>query len=162
MLSEEFKTTIGFIYWVLILIVLEDALWGLLQAINDMNNNGLNPYCIGRCSLRSYHPMSERLERSLNPYCIGRCSLRSFAWNQAVPNLIVLILIVLEDALWEIHRRPMGEVVMVLILIVLEDALWVQGVYRRNKVVSTVLILIVLEDALWANKPVLCYQVHRS
>ena len=35
----------------------------------------------------------------LNPYCIGRCSLSGFTREQFVISFAVLILIVLEDAL---------------------------------------------------------------
>jgi len=62
----------------------------------------------------------------------------------------VLILIVLEDALWEILVKLPGIFCLVLILIVLEDALWGDNKTNEIDYVIFVLILIVLEDALWA------------
>ena len=63
-------------------------------------------------------------------------------------NSFVLILIVLEDALWEWNKYTKLEYGLVLILIVLEDALWV-WVWWSDALICVVLILIVLEDALW-------------
>jgi len=64
----------------------------------EINDSGLNPYCIGRCSLSIIWPMAPSERISLNPYCIGRCSLREQK-KQMNERLKVLILIVLEDAL---------------------------------------------------------------
>jgi len=85
---------------------------------------GLNPYCIGRCSLSSI--CNERLiqiKMCLNPYCIGRCSLSRSLSIESTESL-VLILIVLEDALWGMRDAIKVIRKKVLILIVLEDALW--------------------------------------
>ena len=68
--------------------------------------------------------------------------------NGCVSNYWVLILIVLEDALWAGNSWSISEYVAVLILIVLEDALW-DKLLNELKATESVLILIVLEDALW-------------
>ena len=86
--------------WVLILIVLEDALW----------------------EKKSVFILKSLLIR-LNPYCIGRCSL-SLRIMTEKNSWIVLILIVLEDALWAYNKTQVIPYKNVLILIVLEDALW--------------------------------------
>ncbi len=62
----------------------------------------------------------------------------------------VLILIVLEDGLWECLITMLLNIFRVLILIVLEDGLWeIPG--RSKAYCKDVLILIVLEDGLWGS-----------
>ena len=62
----------------------------------------------------------------------------------------VLILIVLEDALWDYENsNKSNRNFSVLILIVLEDALWEFYQIIEKLKLNFVLILIVLEDALW-------------
>jgi len=68
------------------------------------------------------------------------------AWKQMIKG--VLILIVLEDALWVKKQWGNEREFYVLILIVLEDALWAETQISNDKK-PYVLILIVLEDALW-------------
>ena len=61
---------------VLILILLEDTLWGILTSITETEMPSLNPYSIGR-------------------YSVSRGSFVDI-WGRR----IVLILILLEDTLW--------------------------------------------------------------
>ena len=55
----------------------------------------------------------------------------------------------LEDALWGNNKYDVLVLPKVLILIMLEDALWVQWLIHLHKNNTKVLILIMLEDALW-------------
>ncbi len=111
-------------YLVLILVVMEDALWPTGLETVKIRRTCLNPCCNGRCSL------------TLCPLWIrSRCT-----W--------VLILVVMEDALWLCPWRPLLPSPLVLILVVMEDALWL--ILKGMRFIErTVLILVVMEDALW-------------
>ena len=112
---------------VLILILLEDAHWGSsLDYASKRGKDCLNPYFIGRCSLRLGRWTIQSMLLCLNPYFIGRCSLRSLNTLRTRPTDMrlnpyfigrcslrqqlrcrvherrVLILILLEDAHWEL------------------------------------------------------------
>ena len=110
---------------VLILILLEDTLWVWEKIATSHNTQCLNPYSIGRYSVRTRFFRSHRKANS------------------------VLILILLEDTLWATNQEENIKLLQVLILILLEDTLWeflywTQVLFRRG-----VLILILLEDTLW-------------
>ena len=85
---------------VLILIILEDALWDFVY---------------GKIQ---FHPAC------LNPYYTGRCSLSEEDGKKITETREVLILIILEDALWAEEVNSSAKQCLVLILIILEDALW--------------------------------------
>ena len=88
---------------VLILILLEDTLWAQ--------------------KLISYGDFCKRL----NPYSIGRYSLRSAKDAPFEDGRFVLILILLEDTLWVQSCVLVAQLLLhVLILILLEDTLWEQ------------------------------------
>jgi len=147
-ISKAWKCNTGI--RVLILIVLEDALWVPCISASAISQTCLNPYCIGRCSLSQRILLcvtrfievlilivledalwvnerwtNDERTNCLNPYCIGRCSLSSETSGVFQGADPVLILIVLEDALWENVIVVIAPTIEVLILIVLEDALWV-------------------------------------
>ena len=110
--------------------------------------NCLNPCCSGICSLRGVCLLFLLQWWSLNPCCSGICSLRGCDNVDETGGALVLILVVVEYALWELfwHRE--------------------QGVYgslnpccsgicslsveiRAKEVRRSVLILVVVEYALW-------------
>ena len=96
------KASTAQVLWVLILILLEDTLWGR----------------------------------------------KVTAWT---PNKVVLILILLEDTLWVGRKVGTKSKQPVLILILLEDTLWGVWSWFWNWL-CRVLILILLEDTLWVVK----------
>ena len=135
---------------------MEDTLWVKSKGLKKGNRSCLNPYSIGRYSLRI-----------INKY------------NTMANKSFVLILILLEDTLWGgciLHARE--SLCGVLILILLEDTLWEKvcsvwqttsyslnpysiGRYSLSRSSTTcscqhwfVLILILLEDTLWVNRKV--------
>ena len=140
--------------FVLILILMEYALWVLLEPVDDLKF-GLNPYSNGICSMR----MATRGQT-------GACLLA------------VLILILMEYALWaSISRKYLLVIKWVLILILMEYALWElvlvlamltlslclnpysNGICSMSillnvdeNVPAYVLILILMEYALWVLK----------
>ena len=62
--------------------------------------NGLNPYYVGRCSMRLKRWLFIHLLSScLNPYYVGRCSMSTPFGKNSNNFPRVLILIMLEDAL---------------------------------------------------------------
>ena len=91
------------------------------------------------------------VQRGLNPYSNGRYSMR---W----PNFRncwvtrVLILILMEDTLWDYPRCKGWWCACVLILILLEDTLWVAQYGKQQLDERQVLILILMEDTLWGRK----------
>ena len=111
---------------------------------------GLNPYSIGRYSVSVYgFGEMQKLFTSLNPYSIGRYSVSLLRFDLLVENIsclipysigrysvshyifslkkrlfCVLILILLEDTLWDVELGYFGKTIYVLILILLEDTLW--------------------------------------
>ncbi len=152
---------------------MEDALWPLQRMVNLHGMVCLNPCCNGRCSLTSANFAESSSTKSLNPCCNGRCSLTGSKGSQKGQEPHVLILVVMEDALWRRYVTCQDTIGVVLILVVMEDALW-RSVSRREggsiaclnpccngrcsltKVLllvwnrgRIVLILVVMEDALW-------------
>ena len=116
--SEEIKI-------VLILVVMEDALWVPYLVSVLLAKFRLNPCCNGRCSLRRWEYQGAwRCFKCLNPCCNGRCSLRQQGNEKTKDFNRVLILVVMEDALWEVTQSPKAIIKEVLILVVMEDALW--------------------------------------
>ena len=105
---------------VLILVVVEYALWVTTKSLKIISKLSLNPCCSGTCSLRS--PPTTTTPR--------------YSW--------VLILVVVEYALWASIDLRKTLINIVLILVVVEYALWV---YTPS---GMVLILVVVEYALWA------------
>ena len=138
---------------VLILILMEYALWEKEREVYDNNNDGLNPYSNGICSVRTAWSASmwslqfkvlililmeyalwEQLKLDekgvahgcLNPYSNGICSVRGQkCWGYS-KNTRVLILILMEYALWvdESLLAMCEKASRVLILILMEYALW--------------------------------------
>ena len=133
--------------------------------------NCLNPCCCGRWSQRTSFSSLTEQRQGLNPCCCGR-------WSQSVQEVsqdggqTVLILVVVEDGLREIHRLDYRNVNVVLILVVVEDGLrdvswqldrkfkgeglnpcccgrWSQSLtLGQNGLFYDVLILVVVEDGL--------------
>ena len=85
--------------------------------------------------------------KSLNPCCNGRWSRTDF--RKAMEDwLWVLILVVMEDDLWQPFSEPSSSTSNVLILVVMEDDLW--PLIRKSMVICLkVLILVVMEYGLW-------------
>ena len=93
-----------------------------------------------------------KLTSSLNPYSNGICSVRDVPVQRPYHHSDVLILILMEYALWEeriqmLYSIPQG----VLILILMEYALWAFDVHV-NMITDSVLILILMEYALWDSR----------
>ena len=62
----------------------------------------------------------------------------------------VLILVLVEDALWGAFNKYRGNTLPeVLILVLVEDALWVYPDDSKDAGKKIVLILVLVEDALW-------------
>ena len=64
--------------------------------------------------------------------------------------LLVLILVLVDDALWETIKIVQVSNYIVLILVLVDDALWVQSIITVGTVIR-VLILVLVDDALWGN-----------
>ena len=127
-----------------ILVVVEDALEGVLWKISSITGKCFNPCCGGRCSRRDlsilgrlHHTMFQslllwkmlskppsstnlRLSRSFNPCCCGRCSRRPCLVLRS-QSISVSILFVVEDALEENERYFVYRCSNVSILVVVED-----------------------------------------
>ncbi len=63
-------------YQVLILILMEYALWGADGRADGAGGCGLNPYSNGICSMSSETTKSNIYKECLNPYSTGICSMR--------------------------------------------------------------------------------------
>ena len=61
----------------------------------------LNPCCNGRCSLSCRTSMFRNIAACLNPCCNGRCSLSLKRESNRPCHRSVLILVVMENALWD-------------------------------------------------------------
>ena len=96
----------GWLWGVLILVVMEYALW-VTEAQLSRFAESLNPCCNGICSLRWCVTAPARRRKSLNPCCNGICSLR-VKENTIKANQVVLILVVMEYALWGWRGRWIG------------------------------------------------------
>ena len=92
------------------------------------------------------------LRTSLNPCFNGICSLRTALWMTWIPVMSVLILVLMEYALWVVFPfYDNVDVTIVLILVLMEYALWVLPRTLKPMGNLTVLILVLMEYALWAN-----------
>ena len=134
---------------VLILILLEDTLWVWEKIATSHNTQCLNPYSIGRYSVRTRFFRSHRKANSVLILILLEDTLWATNQEANIKLLQVLILILLEDTLWATNQEENIKLLQVLILILLEDTLWeflywTQVLFRRG-----VLILILLEDTLW-------------
>ena len=139
------------------------------------NWSSLNPYYIGRYSMRSCEWRSRRgTPRSLNPYYIGRYSMSIKFLKYAILFFSLNPYYIGRYSMSYTKCNSHGGFKSVLILIILEDTLWVQyhgyssymaenglnpyyiGRYSMRifniwpKIKNMiVLILIILEDTLW-------------
>ena len=88
---------------VLILVVMEDGLWPATNGSLHRCRKGLNPCCDGRWSLTGIATNSWTATLTgLNPCCDGRWSLTGFSFELKFNNIYVLILVVMEDGLWQV------------------------------------------------------------
>ena len=108
---------------VLILVVMEDALWAEIQRL-EWHLNSLNPCCNGRCSLRVQLMLRCCLTQRLNPCCNGRCSLSNCFWVKRVDNKSLNPCCNGRCSLSPSVSRSLRMNNPVLILVVMEDALW--------------------------------------
>ena len=76
--------------------------------------------------------------------------------------LIVLILVLMEDALWGNLISPTYYAQCVLILVLMEDALWDWKKSAREGGHGRVLILVLMEDALWGQDEQPMFRDERS
>ena len=77
---------------------MEDALVLWFWRGSEINLDGLNPCCNGRCTRTLFMAMIKDLHNGLNPCCNGRCT-RTKRWRSRHLQSGVLILVVMEDAL---------------------------------------------------------------
>ncbi len=93
---------------VLILVLMEYALWlGESLASKDINNS-LNPCSNGICSLTVEEKAKELGISCLNPCSKGICSLTTTAWTGNKTLVCVLILVLMEYALWQKYCIGVG------------------------------------------------------
>ena len=134
---------------VLILILMEYALWARGNPRHQYKKQSLNPYSNGICSLREYLLSNPHIELSLNPYSNGICSLRSEKCRRIRKPRAVLILILMEYTLWGIYKHSSPSII--------EQCLnpYSNGIYSMRASGyafagrSDVLILILMEYTLW-------------
>ena len=112
----------------------------------------LNPCSNGICSLTYlwWFRKGSRLW-SLNPCSNGICSLTGRTVN-TLGRRVVLILVLMEYALWQKQYTSVYCFYFVLILVLMEYALW-QHVQGESGVWRNVLILVLMEYALWPYHP---------
>ena len=94
-----------------------------------------------------YSPNSSSNHIMTCPCCNETCSLSQEVTDTKNAREIVLILVVMEDALWATKGRKAWRVQGVLILVVMEDALW-EICLLRLSCRRIVLILVVMEHTL--------------
>ena len=85
----------------------------------------LNPCSNGICSLTKESDADLNNNICLNPCSNGICSLTYVVWTTDSPVTMVLILVLMEYALWQFVSRvrsPSGSPVLILVL--MEYALW--------------------------------------
>ena len=110
----------------------------------------LNPCFSGICSLSRHASGSKWTCHSLNPCFSGICSLSATDEKSSTCAVIVLILVLVEYALWDVSWNSIfPEAGRVLILVLVEYALWANG-YDAAIENMRVLILVLVEYALWA------------
>ena len=173
MLSENIRECCRLVYrWVLILVLLEHALWALYQRAGITRREVLILVLLEHALwVYLYNWINDIMLVCLNPCFIGTCSLRLVICFRRKKGS-VLILVLLEHALWGDWRTwgpscviclnpcfigtcslspyvvliPSSDAVLILVL--LEHALWAS--HKRARVTSlAVLILVLLEHALW-------------
>ena len=146
--TAELPSNQGF---VLILVLMEYALWLMLSnmtasiwvCLNPCSNGicsltiyfmihfpvcpvSLNPCSNGICSLTSITTAAHKIKNSLNPCSNGICSLTVVLTLSSDKNNCVLILVLMEYALWQEQEGCHYKVCKVLILVLMEYALWLQ------------------------------------
>ena len=90
------------ISWVLILILMEYALWAVMQALGERTKSDVLILILMEYALwESTQLLFPLLEQSLNPYSNGICSLSSPVIKEIKLSHAVLILILMEYALWD-------------------------------------------------------------
>ena len=143
---------------VLILLLMEYALWVLSRRCQGQASSGLNPSFNGICSVRGWQSHRRLWVPCLNPSFNGICSVRIIA-RTADKSLIclnpsfngicsvspqgnscviqwlrVLILLLMEYALWDQGGWSVGVYICVLILLLMEYALWECPIWALRKV----------------------------
>ena len=147
---EEFFTSSD--WKVLILVLMEYALWpGTAGVYLGKVDKGLNPCSNGICSLtwRGVQGIC-KTKFCLNPCSNGICSLTT-AWEiSCYTQGCVLILVLMEYALWRWSQCNQGQQgSSVLILVLMEYALWLAKAVFQAFNSMWVLILVLMEYALW-------------
>ena len=84
----------------------------------------LNPCSNGICSLTDRERCSQDQKRSLNPCSNGICSLTNTQTTWSIRTSRVLILVLMEYALWRLRQLLSSQSDVVLILVLMEYALW--------------------------------------
>ena len=92
---------------VLILVLMEYALWEKCKVTCSLNTIGLNPCFNGICSLRRRKVALKDKTECLNPCFTGICSLRLELCKGKKLRVKVLILVLMEYALW-VHGMTNG------------------------------------------------------
>ena len=117
--------------------------------------------------------------RCLNPCFNGWCTLTNWSNVQEFTPYLVLILVLMDDALWRLVNGIAKGRLTVLILVLMDDALWRTAKYTWGSVqdslnpcfngwctltpeincfdipVNEVLILVLMDDALWLSKNIM-------
>ena len=106
----------------------------------------LNPCFNGRCTRTTLKGYRTKFGKSLNPCFNGRCTRTNAVIVLKGGRMIVLILVLMEDAL-ALRLQVRRNIYCVLILVLMEDAL---AQVEKNVIaqVVDVLILVLMEDAL--------------
>ena len=147
--ENEHPSVLNLILNVLILVIVEYALWGEDFITVKENGAGLNPCYSGICSVSiSGVALTVFGTRCLNPCYSGICSVRQPWWPRC-PGDAVLILVIVEYALWERPQLVKVKHLRVLILVIVEYALWEDGTGVTKEDQPSVLILVIVEYALW-------------
>ncbi len=89
--------------WVLILVLMEYALWPQYYNSDVEVSRGLNPCSNGICSLTNYPSDMRSYWPGLNPCSNGICSLTTRLIVVDINRQRVLILVLMEYALWPVH-----------------------------------------------------------
>ena len=128
---------------------MEYALWLFELLDNGEPGCRLNPCSNGICSLtQSVDDCYKGKHGCLNPCSNGICSLTLRIWRK-VNGFCVLILVLMEYALWRIAFGFEPEPKEVLILVLMEYALWQSINSNGQRGREGVLILVLMEYALW-------------
>ncbi len=131
-LTKENSTCLN----VLILVVMEDALWRKLTVQSVTERLVLILVVMEDALWQCPCPLCRWGYWGLNPCCNGRCSL-TVSWVRVFWKRRVLILVVMEDALWPSCRIRNHLDDKVLILVVMEDALWQNVSISRETLIDS-------------------------